>query len=72
MTKIKMLARLATPDLMAGPGQIIDVPDLMADNLIANGYAEMAMRLESLVIETAALDRKVEAAVKPKPAKKKR
>ncbi len=67
-----MLARLATPDLMAAPGQIIDVMDSVADSLIANGYAVLIMRKQEPIIETAALDREVETAVKPKPVKKKK
>ena len=72
MTKVKMLARFATPSLMAGPGQIIDVMDSVADSLIANGYAVLIMRKQEPIIETAALDREVETAVKPKAIKKKK
>ncbi len=73
MTKVKMLARFATPSLMAAPGQIIDVMDSVADSLIANGYAVLIMReQEEPIIETAALDREVETAVKPKAIKKKK
>ena len=67
MTKVKMLARFATPSLMAGPGQIIDVMDSVADSLIANGYAVLIMRKQE-----ASLDREVETAVKPKAIKKKK
>ena len=72
MTKVKMLTRFATPSLMAGPGQIIDVMDSVADSLIANGYAVLIMRKQEPIIETAALDREVETAVKPKPVNKKK
>ena len=57
---------------MAGPGQIIDVMDSVADSLIANGYAVLIMRKQVPIIETAALDREVETAVKPKPVNKKK
>ena len=57
---------------MAAPGQIIDVMDSVADSLIANGYAVLIMRKQEPIIETAALDRGVETAAKPKPIKKKR
>lgn len=57
---------------MAGPGQIIDVMDSVADSLIANGYAVLIMRKQEPIIETAALDREVETAVKPKAIKKKK
>ena len=57
---------------MAGPGQIIDVMDSVADSLIANGYAVLIMRKQEPIIETAALDREVEIAVKPKPVNKKK
>lgn len=57
---------------MAAPGQIIDVMDSVADSLIANGYAVLIMRKQEPIIETAALDREVETAAKPKPIKKKR
>ena len=67
-----MLTRFATPSLMAGPGQIIDVMDSVADSLIANGYAVLIMRKQEPIIETAALDREVETAVKPKAIKKKK
>lgn len=72
MTKVKMLTRFATPSLMAAPGQIIDVMDSVADSLIANGYAVLIMRKQEPIIETAALDREVETAVKPKPVNKKK
>jgi len=57
---------------MAAPGQIIDVMDSVADSLIANGYAVLIMRKQEPIIETAALDREVETAVKPKAIKKKK
>ena len=57
---------------MAGPGQIIDVMDSVADSLIANGYAVLILRKQEPIIETAALDREVETAVKPKAIKKKK
>lgn len=57
---------------MAAPGQIIDVMDSVADSLIANGYAVLIMRKQEPIIETAALDREVETAVKPKPVNKKK
>lgn len=57
---------------MAAPGQIIDVMDSVADSLIANGYAVLIMREQEPIIETAALDREVETAVKPKAIKKKK
>ena len=57
---------------MAAPGQIIDVMDSVADSLIANGYAVLVMRKQEPIIETAALDREVETAVKPKPVNKKK
>ena len=57
---------------MAAPGQIIDVMDSVADSLIANGYAVLIMRKQEPIIETAALDREVETAVKPKPTNKKK
>ena len=57
---------------MAAPGQIIDVMDSVADSLIANGYAVLIMREQDPIIETAALDREVETAVKPKAIKKKK
>ena len=57
---------------MAAPGQIIDVMDSVADSLIANGYAVLIMRKQAPIIETAALDREVETAVKPKAIKKKK
>ena len=72
MTKVKMLARFATPSIMAAPGQVIDVMDSVADSLIANGYAVLIMRHKVPIIETAALDREVETAVKPKAIKKKK
>ena len=72
MTKVKMLTRFATPSLMAAPGQIIEVMDSVADILIANGYAILIMREQDPIIETAALDREVETAVKPKAIKKKK
>ena len=67
-----MLTRFATPSIMAAPGQIIDVMDSVADSLIANGYAVLIMRHKAPIIETAALDREVETAVKPKPVNKKK
>ncbi len=67
-----MLTRFATPSLMAGPGQIIDVMDSVADSLIANGYAVLIMRKQEPIIETAALDREVETAVNPKSVNKKK
>ena len=57
---------------MAAPGQIIDVMDSVADSLIANGYAVLIMRKQEPIIETAALDREVDTAVKPKAIKKKK
>jgi len=57
---------------MAAPGQIIDVMDSVADSLIADGYAVLIMRKQEPIIETAALDREVETAVKPKAIKKKK
>ena len=57
---------------MAAPGQIIDVMDSVADSLIANGCAVLIMREQEPIIETAALDRGVETAVKPKPVNKKK
>ena len=57
---------------MAAPGQIIDVMDSVADSLIANGYAVLIMRKQEPIIETAALDREVETAVKPKSVNKKK
>ena len=57
---------------MAAPGQIIEVMDSVADSLIANGYAVLIMRKQEPIIETAALDREVETAVKPKAIKKKK
>lgn len=57
---------------MAAPGQIIDVMDSVADSLIANGYAVLIMRKQEPIIETAALDREVETAVKSKAIKKKK
>ena len=67
-----MLARFATPSLMAAPGQIIDVMDSVADSLIANGYAVLIMRKQEPIIETAAVDKTVETAAKPKPTNKKK
>ena len=72
MTKVKVLARFATPSLMAGPGQIIEVMDSVADSLIANGYAVLVMRKQEPIIETAALDREVDTAVKLKSVDKKK
>jgi hypothetical protein len=46
--------------------------DSVADSLIANGYAVLIMREQEPIIETAALDREVETAVKPKAIKKKK
>ena len=57
---------------MAGPDQIIDVADGVADSLIANGYAVLVERVKAKVIETAAVDKTVETAAKPKPANKKK
>lgn len=57
---------------MAAPGQIIEVMDSVADSLIANGYAVLIMRKQEPIIETAALDREVETAVKSKAIKKKK
>lgn len=57
---------------MAAPGQVIEVMDSVADSLIANGYAVLIMRHKVPIIETAALDREVETAVKPKAIKKKK
>ena len=67
-----MLTRFATPSLMAAPGQIIEVMDSVADSLIVNGYAVLIMREQEPIIETAALDREVETAVKSKAIKKKK
>ena len=72
MTKVKMLTRFATPSIMAAPGQVIEVMDSVADSLIANGYAVLIMRDKVPIIETAALDREVEKAVKSKPVNKKK
>lgn len=56
---------------MVSPSQIVDVPDLMADRLIANGYALLVARIKApLIVETGALDRQIETAAKP--IKKKR
>lgn len=57
---------------MAAPGQIIEVMDSVADSLIVNGYAVLIMREQEPIIETAALDREVETAVKSKAIKKKK
>jgi len=57
---------------MAAPGQIIEVMDSVADSLIVNGYAVLIMRKQEPIIETAALDREVETAVKSKAIKKKK
>ena len=57
---------------MAGPGQIIEVMDSVADSLIANGYAVLVMRKQEPIIETAALDREVDTAVKLKSVDKKK
>ena len=67
-----MLTRFATPSIMAAPGQIIDVMDSVADSLIANGYAVLIMRKQEPIIETAALDREVDTAVKLKSVNKKK
>ena len=67
-----MLTRFATPSIMAAPGQVIEVMDSVADSLIANGYAVLIMRPKVPIIETAALDREVETAVKPKSVNKKK
>ena len=68
-----MLARFATHSIMAAPGQVIEVMDSVADSLIANGYAVLIMRKQQEpIIETAALDREVETAVKPKSVNKKK
>jgi hypothetical protein len=72
LTKVKMLTRFATPSIMAAPGQVIEVMDSVADSLIANGYAVLIMRKQEPIIETAALDREVDTAVKLKSVNKKK
>lgn len=68
MTKIKMLARYATPDIMAAPGQIVNVTEYVAHDLISQGYAVLVAGPE-----TAMLDKTTETAVAPqKVVKKKR
>lgn len=67
-----MLTRMASPSMMVGAGQIVELPDGVANELIANGFAELVVVRSAPMIETAALDRQTETAVKPKPVKKKR
>lgn len=64
--KIKLLTRMAGPQVNAGPGEELDLPREQAQHLIAGGYAiplEKPARLEKPVEVPAPAP--VEQAVKP-------
>lgn len=75
--KIKLNGRFVTPTINAAPGDIIDVPEALGNQLISNGGAELIeevieVKFKPKVIETASLDKTMEKAVKPKPVRKKK
>jgi len=61
MMRIRMKSRLAGPDRVAGPGDIIDISPSAAESLVAGGYAD---RID-MPVETAIADAPETSSLKP-------
>lgn len=71
---VKMVTRLAGPEGVRQPGDLFSVPENVADELIAGGYAELALRQGSgqvPVVEEATAEPPEKAVSRPR-AKRKR
>lgn len=70
--KVRMLTTAASPEGVWAAGQVVDLPEKMAKQLMAGGFAVAvaAEEKQKQAVETAALEQP-EKAVKPKPGKKK-
>lgn len=73
-----MITRMAGPDGVVGPGQVVEVPDWIGDELVAGGFAEVIpvdgnpAEEKVATVETATLAEAPEAAVGRGHRRKKR